>query len=177
MINRAVTIKWLIMAAVMLVFFSACKEESPTIFLIPAEVNSYLERFKQEAQSRNVELETDNLIVYLSDSAIINNGNYVCGLANGTLTGELQNVIRIDTQCLAWRHSPEAREILLFHEFAHVFLERLHTDATLPNGEWKSIMTSQTWLVTDFYVNDPIKREYYLDELFDEMTEVPEWGK
>ena len=160
-----------------LVVITACKKESPRVFQVPESVIIHFEAFQEEAQKRNMDLETDNLIVQLSDSAIINNGNYACGIAFGNLTGDFQNTIRIDTQCLAWRHSPQAREILLFHEFAHVFLDRLHTEETLPNGDWKSIMTGQNWLVTDFYVNDALKREYYLDELFDPAVEVPEWGK
>ena len=53
----------------------------------------------------------------------------------------------------------------------------IYRSVILPNGEWKSIMTSQTWLITDFYVNDLPKREYYLNELFEPSTGIPAWAR
>ena len=157
--------------------FSCKKENPPVVYQVPDEVKPFIESFENEAANRGHDIQFDNLMVELSNEAIMNGSTFSCGIAFGELTNDLQNVIRIDTQCLAWRYGGLAREILIYHELGHVFLKRLHTDELLPNDEWKSIMTSQNWLITDFYINDLPKREYYLDELFEPLTEIPDWAK
>jgi hypothetical protein len=134
--------------------------------------------FVQEGSKRGKSLTINNLIIKLSDEPIETSPNqFSCGITNGEITGEMQNIVQIDTQCLAWRYSEVSKEILIFHELGHAILLRHHDNSKLPNGDWKSMMTGTSWSIFDYYIFNPQKREYYLDELFNSSTPVPEWAK
>lgn len=164
-----------------LTLLSACSDDSdeltPTKYEVPAEVEPFVQSFIAEAKKRNLDLVINNLIVELTTPVNIGS-RPVCGKATGE--GGRQNVITLDIECQAWRNGGEAREILVFHELGHAILKiRDHRDSTLPNGAYKSILFGgEGWSVNSaFYINDLTKREYYLDELFDETTPVPDWAK
>lgn len=161
---------------ILLALSAACRQD-PLRYEIPQHAEQQVNDFFQEAEKRGWKFGKDNLVIILSDSAIVQGGNYLCGNSFGPLTGNIQNTVRIDTQCLAWRYNPLSREILIFHELGHIFLERNHTEATLPNGDFKSIMTGTSWEIRDFYTEAPDKRAYYLDELFDPGTDIPDWAR
>ncbi len=126
-----------------------------------------------------MDLVIDNLIVELTTPVDIDS-RPVCGKATGEVVGGRQNIVTLDIECQAWRNGGESREILVFHELGHAILKiPNHRDSNLPNGAFKSIMFGTSgWSVNSaFYINDLTKREYYLDELFDETTPVPDWAK
>ncbi|MCS6832652.1 MAG: hypothetical protein NZ521_03675, partial [Flammeovirgaceae bacterium] len=93
------------------------------------------------------------------------------------ITKQHQNIIRIDTQCLAWRYNDTSREVLIFHELGHAILLRFHDNSRLPNGAWKTLMTGTRWSIFDFYITEPSRRDYYIDELFNPNTPTPDWGQ
>ncbi|MGB3466606.1 MAG: hypothetical protein WBA74_15100 [Cyclobacteriaceae bacterium] len=162
-----------------LVILFSCREEeifTPT-YEIPADAQEHVSAFFELSANEGLMLDTTNLIVSFTDELNSPDGTPICGNASGTLTGDLQNTILIDRECLAWRHSKESREILIFHELGHVFLERTHVDDLLPNEDYKSIMFGGNWNILRFYTEDLTKRSYYLEELFDPEVPIPDWSK
>jgi len=154
-----------------------CDDDSLNIvYRVPPEVEPIVQKFISEGKSRGLNLETDNLIVELT-SPVENGGQFVCGVTFGEIIDIPQNRIEIDTQCLAWRHSDESREVLIYHELGHALLLRHHRTDKLPNNDFSSIMFGTRWNIDDFYIFDHTKRDYYIDELFDPTTPVPAWAE
>ncbi|MCB0685443.1 MAG: hypothetical protein KDC53_02925 [Saprospiraceae bacterium] len=56
------------------------------------------------------------------------------------------------------------RELIVFHELGHCYLDRDHLDTAFSNGICRSIMRSGTCCCQDAY--NERNRKYYLDELF-----------
>jgi hypothetical protein len=81
--------------------------------------------------------------------------------------------IYLDQDSEGWRSNPEA---LVFHELAHLLLDRDH-DNTRINKFSKSIMASERDPV--YHRNEGEKlyyrRQYYIDELFNQNTPAAEW--
>lgn len=167
----------IIILLILLSFCFSCNDEgnTPIIYDVPPEVEPFVQKFIEEGKARGVNLNIDNLIVELT-APVENNGVFVCGVTYGEVIGLPQNRIEIDTQCLAWRHSEVSQEVLVFHELGHAILLRQHRTDQLPNFDWSSIMVSSNWNIDDFYIFDLTKREYYIDELFDESTPTPDWA-
>ena len=155
----------------------ACSETEPEVqYNVPQEIQPYIDSFIQEGSQRGQTIIIDNLIVELT-TPVNNAGNPVCGVTFGEVIGQKQNLIRIDIECEAWRAGGAAREVLIFHELAHAFLLRAsHRNDKLPNFDFASLLVSETWRLDDFYIQDATKRTYYMDELFDPNTPVPDWA-
>src|ERR1035437_9451238 len=70
------------------------------------------------------------------------------------------------------------KEDLIFHELGHGLLKRDHLNLTLENGDWKSIMCGGDKVGTrSWNINyKGIRRNYYIDELFDENTPAPDFS-
>jgi len=162
-----------------LAFLCNCGSEEtfePTYEVIP-DASVHVKSFFAEAAERGIDLDTANLIIEFRENLESDRNQPVCGTARGNLTNDQQNSIFIDPECLAWRFSDTSREILIYHELAHVFLDRLHKDGTFSNGDFRSIMFGGTWNVLRYYTQDLQKRPYYLDELFDPDTPTPTWAQ
>ncbi len=82
----------------------------------------------------------------------------------------------------------EGKEALIFHEIGHCILGRSHNNEPLPNGDPKSIMVIENqklyWpCIYDIDgnggpdCNNTFKRAYYVDELFDENVQIPDWAR
>ncbi len=160
------------------VLLGACSEDSDvseTIFDVPSDFRVYVNEFFVIARDKGLELDQNNLIVQF-ESNLEDGGDPICGTSSGVLTSENQNIILIDPECLAWRYSERSKEILMFHELGHIYLERVHEDEIFPSGDYKTIMFGGNWTVTRFYTEDQFKREYYLNELFNPLEPRPEWA-
>jgi len=57
------------------------------------------------------------------------------------------------------------KELIVFHELGHCFLQRGHREDALPNGACVSIMRSGIEDCLDNYTSET--RSFYIDELFD----------
>lgn len=132
----------------------------------------YVQRFEDEAAKRgkNFQLQTEGLIIEFSklkeDQA---------GLCH------YENPIRIEIDSNYWKSislvagSEYMKEDLIFHEMGHGILGRKHLNSTLPNGDWKSIMCGGTKVDNrPWNINyRRLRRDYYVDELFNESTPTP----
>ena len=129
--------------------------------VIDPELNEYVNRFVEAASQRGITISLTNLEVKFED---VSNS---CG--EGLVEPRL---VKIDPSC--WSNLPDIpRELLMFHELGHTILKRTHDHSTLPNGDYKSIMTEDPTTLYNEYT--PEKRVYYLDELFGVVTSLPKW--
>ena len=157
------------------ILFVACQGEVPEIkvYEVPAELQPYVDLFEQEAAKRGQNITIDNL-------RVLYEGDLLDGTAAGTCTyPHVDNpipTIRFDTASVNWTNNEYSREILVFHELGHCVLNRrVHRDDNLPNGNYASIMRSTGSQLYGGAMNN-FKRDYYLDELFDEETPAPDWA-
>lgn len=95
----------------------------------------------------------------------------------GKCTRSLLFPDRISIDKVVWQQMNERqREAVLFHEFGHCFIGRDHRNEKLSQGECASLMDGREngFFCSNNYYSENW-REYYLDELFDENTPIPEW--
>lgn len=97
-------------------------------------------------------------------------------VVTGRLTHLLCRFVKLKTRSCAGEDLNDLqREIAIFHELGHAILKRQHTNETLPNGDFKSIMFPTPYDLYTLYT--PEKRKYYLDELFYPFAATPIWAE
>ena len=108
-----------------------------------------------------------------------------CALSNTTsLDPGIQKIISVNPKVQCYTSAQE-EEALFFHELGHCILGRSHDNRLLPNEDPRSIMVEGN---IDLYTrclypiggnceDNTYKRAYYLDELFNRQTPVPDWAK
>ncbi|MDD4968643.1 MAG: hypothetical protein PHT07_04355 [Paludibacter sp.] len=155
-------------------FFTSCKD--PKEYNVNSSFTEYLQRFEAEGAKRGhtFDPQTNGLIIEFA-----NLKDNTAGLTH------YEKPIRIEIDKTYWNDISNSagadlmKEDLIFHELGHGLLNRDHLNSTLPNGDWKSIMCGGT------KVNDRswninyrgVRRNYYVDELFNESTPAPSFGK
>lgn len=150
------------------------------VYNVPADYQAFVDTFIAEAAKRGHSIEIDNLIINYDETI----EEPHCAKCNSTSKLDFQKIISVNPNLKCW-FTNEEHETLIFHELGHCVLGRLHDESLLPNGDLKSIMNRYDLSVYSSCIypvdNEPCdkiyKRAYYLDELFDESTPVPEWGK
>ena len=164
-------------------FAAGCSKHKEFVpeYNVPAEFQPYVDAFTREAASRGHSYIIKNLIIQYDT----NKDGTLCGACNSiSLDAPVQKIISINPGIQCWNNSAEL-ETLIFHELGHCFLGRIHTNERLPKGDPKSIMVPDNLALYSPCIyniggqpcDNSFKRAYYLDELFDEKTAVPEWGK
>ncbi len=165
-----------------LLLLLACQSDEPFTpeYQVPSELQVHIDTFLMEAGTRGQTIEIDNLIIEIDNNLPIS----TCGVCNSLESpGQTQKIVRLNPTCLEL--APAQVEALLFHELGHCVLLRPHEESTLPNGDPKSMMVAND---LDVYApciyaidgsedcDNTFKRDYYLDELFEESTPAPEWA-
>ncbi|UCG88025.1 MAG: hypothetical protein JSW71_05625 [Gemmatimonadota bacterium] len=160
---------------------AGCGEQAfEPIYDVPEDLQTHVDTFIAEAAIRGHEFTINNLIIEYDPELAFS----TCGMCNSdSKSNDIQKVVKINPNCTI-RYN-EQIECLVFHELGHCFLGRQHNSDLLPNGDPKSIM-----IPNDFNLYAPCtyqfgekecdfryKRDYYLDELLDESTPVPDWAK
>ncbi len=162
-----------------------CHEKEPaSVYQVPAEIEPYIQTFLAEAKLRGKDLRINNLIVEFGTPE----HQEICGECLQTSgKPDRQKRIIISTQSSCWADiTPRVREGLVFHELGHCILGRInHKDTHLPNGDFASLMNTNdvtlyapcVYELSGSNCDQSFKRPYYLDELFDENTPLPDWAK
>jgi hypothetical protein len=121
----------------------------------------YFERFEDAATERGINF---SLVAANVTGSIENEpGHDSAGRCLQDTNGSLHHVsIREDFWANA---SVTNKEILLFHELGHCYLQRDHKDTALEDGSCVSLMRTGGSFCNDNYFEDT--RDYYLDELFE----------
>jgi len=161
-------------------FLAGCGHGFEPIYDVAEDLQVHVDRFREEAAVRAYELTINNLIIEY-DAALPPS---TCGICNShSRSNDIQKVIRINPQCPITYN--EQIEALVFHELGHCLLGREHDLDLLPNGDPRSIMTPNNlnlyapcvYQIGEENCDFTFKRGYYLDELFNESTPVPDWAK
>ena len=151
-------------------FLTKCgkEEELPSIDVRP-DFKPFLDQYIAEAESRGVVADFSQTGLSIQFRPMEEEESAgVCFLGQ----------FRIEIDRSDWNGmAPPEKEGLIFHELGHCHLDRPHLNNLLPNDEWKSRMRG-----TPFTDDRPTtvnftgrRREYYVDELFDVNTPVPNW--
>lgn len=152
-----------------LLFLSmACsKEEVSREVIIPEEVQPYIDRFIAEAAQRDHFIDLTNFGLDIT---------FVQGLED-TLAAYCNNGKIVINQKFWDTRSDVTLEAMIFHELGHCILQRAHHNSLLPNDEWNSIMRGDPLPEgRSSSINfSGIRRQYYIDELFDVATSEPDW--
>lgn len=161
-------------------FFAGCEGGFEPVYDVKGDLQTQVDAFLEEAAIRGHEFTINNLIMQYDPELALS----TCGTCNShSQSNDIQKVIKINPYCTISHN--EQIEALVFHEMGHCVLGREHLADLLPNGDPKSIMTPGNY---DLYApcvyeigeencNFTFKRKYYVDELFDESTPVPDWAK
>lgn len=152
-----------LLSFVIIVFLSTCVRDDPNY--IDPEFDTYVDMFFEEAQKRDLNISPDDFSFSVVFGDDFRTG--VCYMR--------QN--RIEINEANWGNLTElTRQYLIFHEMGHCILDRLHDNEVLPNGECKSLMKGDEENECRFNIdNFNIWRTYYLDELFNSDTALPNW--
>lgn len=157
----------------MIVIFSSCKDHNE--YRVGSEFTEYLQRFRNEAaeRGRTFNVEAEGLIIEFA-----NLKNNTAGLTH------YEDPIRVEIDETYWNDISSTagadlmKENLIFHELGHGLLNRSHLNSTLENGDWKSIMcggdmiNDREWNIN--YRGE--RRAYYIAELFNESTPIPNFA-
>lgn len=146
--------------------FGCSKYDYDNSELNNSEFQPYLNSFLEEAKSRGYNINANNINFYLAD---IENEN-VGGLCN-----QRKGEIIIDRE--GWKTSNEKiKEFLIFHELGHCINGRDHRNETSESGECLSIMDGkENNFSCSKNLHSTLWKEYYLDELFNKNTVLPNW--
>jgi len=160
-------------------FLSACgNEEEPTID-IADEFQVYVDTFEQEAAKRGLEdvFSERGIQVRFGDPNALQFGNpeFFAGYCDIVSDPPIVNINQATWNVLIERN----KEFVIFHELGHCLWERQHINDLLPNGELKSMMVGGDFenSVGNKVINfSGLRRDYYIDELFDESISPPDWS-
>jgi len=167
-------LKWLLFFCFFASFISCGKEDNPKT--VDPEFELYLDRFIKEGAKRGKTLDIDK------DGGVIMEFADLTPPTIGLCYNSLPVRIQIDRDY--WKKTADSynkenlREDVVFHELAHGFLKRGHRNDSLPNNEWTSMMCGEPQINgRDWLINfNGYRREYYLDELFNQNTPTPKWS-
>ncbi len=158
----------------------AVREPEPKQYRVPAEVEPYVEEFREAARQRGQAVSTDNLIVQFG----LVDDRGTCGQCSRQ-AGQTPRII-LSTDALCWKDATsEEREALVLHELGHCWLNRDHRADRFPNGLYVSLMNPDdvgVYAVCRYPINNNAcdkrpRRAYYHDELFNPATPAPAWSR
>ncbi|GAB3886924.1 hypothetical protein [Spirosoma agri] len=166
-----------------LTLLTGCQRTEPaaTTYAVPADVEPYIQSFRDELKKRNNPLAIDNLIVTFGTSQ---QSEDVCGTCLAQAGQTPRITINPDDFCWA-KASTNERECLVFHELGHCLLGRAHQSSRFSNHAYTSLMNPDdvaVYATCRYPIGDDVcdkrsRRAYYIDELFDSTTPAPAWSK
>lgn len=126
---------------------------------VHSDLKPFFMSFESEGASRGWDIDLTALGI-AGEFDEIDEGN-VAGICS--YGSHRPNQITIDRTF--WQRANQlAREMIVFHELGHCYLERDHLEEAFANGYCQSIMRSGNCCCRDGYNSE--NRAYYLDELF-----------
>lgn len=147
----------------------SCKEndESPGL----PDLNTYLQRFEQEAQARGFDFDLSVVEAEYVDEIVIGDRTY-CGWGYSNYFGSGTRRIEISTaaNCNWEGRSDIERENLFFHEIGHAFFNRSHDESSLCDGSPLSLMSSTRDNFKIYTDAESEERDYYISELIDKTA-------
>ena len=162
-----------------LIIVLSCGKKSEFVYSVPDEFKPVVNRFVTEAKARGRNISIDNLIIKYDatvSSVFCANSNVISS------QNDVQKIIFVNPQ-VCW-HNDAQLEALIFHELGHCILGRPHDNSLMPKGDPKTIMYPDDITLYSpcvYSIGNPCdltyRRPYYIDELFNPPTPVPDWAK
>lgn len=162
------------------------KEEEEDRKRPKAQIEEFMGRFEEAGKARGIDVsnpEADVLrpidsVIVVTRSQLQFDGREYCGYVPQKGYGYTDSILISVKEDCWFGVSDHVREALVFHELGHSVLGRVHRDERLPNGSPASIMFPETGFGARVYGEETLhRRTYYLDELFDPETPVPDWAE
>jgi hypothetical protein len=159
----------------LIILISNCKKNSEVgaagEYRVDPVFEPYVQDFIAEGAKRGktIDFSDSGLIVEFSDRVV--------GGASGFCYVGQHHVVIDKSEWFSL--SEDIRGFLLFHELGHCELNRGHTNVKFDNNVWQSIMRGsplegiEVWLPVPYF---GFRKEYYIDELFNEQIAAPTWG-
>lgn len=147
------------------VILISCNKPKEDSYIVPVKLKSYLDNFVNEGAKRGIKLNLQGIKIEFIDHPPISGaaGDY----------DPNNNCIYIDTTSTNYKAGSDYIEQLLFHELGHAILKRGHRDDFLNCCDPASIMSCCN--IAHYFGDRIYKREYYINELFNENTPDPLW--
>jgi len=163
--------KYLVFILFVLIMAGCSEDESE--FIVEEEFQVYLDRFISEAEQRGIEIDISELTIIREK---LEDGICGRGQSDYNMTGTQRVSIHTGSQC--WEDLADyEKEFLMFHEFGHALLGRIHREGKFPFGAPASIMCAQSCSgnLRNFERLDDRLKHYLVDQLFDEFIDPPSW--
>lgn len=161
-----------------LIIIPGCSKEKDIEYNVPGEFEPYVQRFITEGRARGKDITINNLIIK-RDSTL---SSLYCATSNAISSiNDVQKIITINIP-YCWQNDVQL-EALIFHELGHCILGRAHDNSLMPKGDPKTVMYPDNISLYSpciyFTTNCDLlyRRPYYIDELFNPATPVPDWAK
>lgn len=174
-------------ALLLLLLISCESDEIPEpIRVIPNQMQPFVDQFIWEAEKRGMVLDVSKLSFEYESG--IDGGTPNTSIAGICHRSDKLHLVKIDTLNSLWLLSGDlGHEEIIFHELGHCLLDRPHKDEKFLSGDFASIMRTVGLLQYGdldnfsslFVVPSGLrahKRDYYIDELFNENTSDPCWS-
>ncbi len=150
--------------------FTACQNSESAITEaavqfpgVDARLHDYFVLFEEEARARGYDVDLKETSISATIEEL--EGEGVAGQCQYGHNAIFDNHIVIDESFLFGNAPPLLKEMVVFHELGHCFLQRGHREDAYPSGSCVSIMRSGIEDCRDSYNTN--SRAIYLDELFD----------
>ncbi|MEM1119112.1 MAG: hypothetical protein AAGJ18_01605 [Bacteroidota bacterium] len=140
-------------------------------YLVDPVFEPYVQEFIAEGakRGRTIDFSESGLIVEFSDGSVQTASGF-CYIG--------EHHVVIDKS--EWTSlSEDVRGFLLFHELGHCELDRGHKNVKFPNDVWQSIMRGSPLEGTEVWIPIPFfgfRKDYFIDELFDQNISAPAWA-
>lgn len=169
--------KSIFIAVSLILIFSSCRVEEASIPNINVEEDfvPYVNAFIEEGAKRGheIDFEDTGLTIVFGN---IPTASASCSEIAGPNEGSHQIIVNKN----AWEALNDTlRERLIFHELGHCELGRIHKNDKFSDGSWRSIMRGDPLSQVDERLPVPyfgFRRDYYIDELFNDHTPSPGWA-
>ena len=153
-----------------LLSFFSCKKDKATYDVDPI-FEDYVQRFIAEGAARGKDINFDDTGLLIEFS-----GTIVNGASGYCFLGE-HHIVIDETEWTAL--TSDQRDFLLFHELGHCELDRRHKNEQFDDKTWQSMMRGDPLLGDQERIPIPyfgFRKDYYLDELFNENVAAPGWS-
>lgn len=154
--------------------------------VIPNQIQPFVDQFIWEAEKRGVDLDVSKLSFEFETG--IQGGSAENSIVGICTRSDNLHLIKIDTLNSLWLLSGDlGKEEIVFHELGHCLLGRFHRDEKFISDDFASIMRTVGLLLYGdlnkfsslFIVPGDLKahrRDYYIEELFNENIPSPCWS-
>jgi len=160
-----------------ILFIASCKTEEPELPNINVEevFAPYVSSFIEEGSKRGFDIDFSDtgLSILFGNTP---NASASCSEIAGEDWGSHQILVNKDV----WKTLNDSlRQRLIFHELGHCELNRSHKNDKFEDGSWVSMMRGDPLSRQDELLPIPyfgFRKDYYIDELFDEAVAPPDWA-